>query len=59
MKRLALTFWNLLAGTFLLLVGIGLLGTLVPLRLNDAGTGSLMIGLVSGIYFVGLIVGTR
>ncbi len=59
MKRLALTFWNLLVGTFLLLVGIGLLGTLVPLRLNDAGAGSLMIGLVGGIYFVGLIVGTR
>jgi MFS family permease len=59
MKRLALTFWNLLAGTFLLLVGIGLLGTLVPLRLNDAGASSLMIGIVGGAYFVGLIVGTR
>ncbi|HSO42308.1 MAG TPA: MFS transporter [Rhodospirillales bacterium] len=59
MKRLALTFWNLLAGTFLLLVGIGLLGTLVPLRLNDAGTSSLMIGVVGGAYFVGLIIGTR
>ncbi|MCU0894775.1 MAG: MFS transporter [Rhodospirillales bacterium] len=59
MKRLALTFWNLLAGTFLLLIGIGLLGTLVPLRLNDAGASSLMIGVVGGAYFVGLIVGTR
>lgn len=59
MRRLALTFWNLLAGTFLLLVGIGLLGTLVPLRLADAGTSNLMIGVVGGAYFVGLIVGTR
>lgn len=59
MKRLALTFWHLLLGTFLLLIGIGLLGTLVPLRLADAGASNLMIGVVGGAYFVGLIVGTR
>lgn len=59
MRRLLVTFSGLLAGSFFLLTGIGLLGTLVPLRLDAGGASSLAIGLVGGAYFVGLIVGTR
>ncbi len=59
MTRLLVTFSGLLAGAFFLLVGIGLLGTLVPLRLDAGGASSLAIGLVGGAYFVGLVIGTR
>ncbi len=59
MKLLVFTYSALFLGTFLLLAGIGLLGTLVPLGLDCRRVSSLTIGLVGGAYFVGLIVGTR
>lgn len=59
MKPLVLSYSALLFGTFLLLAGIGLLGTLVSMRLDATGSSSLTIGLVGGAYFFGLIVGTR
>lgn len=59
MKSLVFSYSALLVGTFLLLAGVGLLGTLVPLRLAAAETSSFAIGLVGGAYFVGLIIGTR
>lgn len=59
MKPLVFSYSALLFGTLLLLAGIGLLGSLVPLRLDAAGFSAVTIGLVGGAYFVGLIVGTR
>jgi len=47
----------LLAGTFIFLLGNGLLGTLLSLRLNLAGQPTEVAGVVGSAYFVGLIAG--
>ncbi|HEX7006057.1 MAG TPA: MFS transporter [Alphaproteobacteria bacterium] len=47
----------LLAGTFIFLLGNGLLGTLLSLRLNIAGQPTEVAGIVGSAYFVGLIAG--
>jgi MFS family permease len=47
----------LLAGTFIFLLGNGLLGTLLSLRLNLAGQPTEVAGIVGSAYFVGLIAG--
>lgn len=48
---------SLLAAIFMLMAGSGLLSTLVGLRLERAGSGTMVIGLVATAYFVGLVVG--
>lgn len=48
---------SLLTAIFALMVGSGFLTTLVSLRLERAGSGTLMIGLVSTAYFAGLSIG--
>ena len=57
MRSATLSISGLLAGVFLLMVGAGLLSTLVPVRLGAAGASSPVIGAVSGGYFAGLVVG--
>jgi MFS family permease len=47
----------LLTGTFIFLLGNGLLGTLLSLRLNLAGQPTEVAGIVGSAYFVGLIAG--
>lgn len=47
----------LLLAIFMLMAGSGFLSTLLSLRLEAGGTGSLLIGLVAASYFLGLTVG--
>lgn len=49
---------SLLLAIFMLMAGSGFLSTLVSLRLEAAGTGALLIGLVSTAYFGGLTIGS-
>ncbi len=48
---------SLLAAIFVMMAGSGLLSTLIGLRLERAGSGTMVIGLVSTAYFGGLMVG--
>jgi MFS family permease len=48
----------LMMGVGLLLLGTGLLNTLLAVRAQLAGMGSTLLGLVMSAYFVGFIVGT-
>ena len=47
----------LLGGVFLILLGTGGLSTLVTLRLVDDGLPSIIIGLVSAMYMLGIFWG--
>lgn len=47
----------LLSGTFVLVLGTGLLGTLLPLRASINGFVPIEIGLIGGAYFLGFIAG--
>ncbi|MGH8146602.1 MAG: MFS transporter [Rhodanobacteraceae bacterium] len=49
---------SLLAGTALLLVGVGLLNTLVPLRGIAAGFSSTLLGALTSAYYAGYFIGT-
>tara|TARA_R110000868_G_scaffold7272_1_gene39752 strand:- start:3063 stop:4340 length:1278 start_codon:yes stop_codon:yes gene_type:complete len=48
---------SLLVAIFMLMAGSGFLSTLVSLRLERGGSGTLMIGAVATAYFAGLTVG--
>ncbi|MEG8219782.1 MFS transporter [Sphingomonas sp. HH69] len=48
---------SLLAAIFMLMAGSGFLSTLISLRLERGGSGTLMIGAVATAYFAGLTVG--
>lgn len=48
----------LFAAVFVLLLGLGLLGTLISLRLTVAGYGSFIIGLVTAAYYLGQVCGS-
>lgn len=49
---------GLLGGMGVVLVGVGLLGTLLPVRASLEGFSDLAIGVVMSAYYVGFIVGT-
>lgn len=49
---------SLLAAIFMLMAGSGFLSTLIGLRLERAGSGTLMIGAVATAYFAGLTLGS-
>jgi MFS family permease len=49
---------SLLLAIFMLMAGSGFLSTLLSLRLEREGAGSLLIGLVAASYFLGLTVGS-
>ncbi|MEQ9738241.1 MAG: hypothetical protein RLN67_13575 [Algiphilus sp.] len=49
----------LLAGVALLLLGSGLLGTLLSVRAGLEGFSTTSIGLVMSAYFAGFLLGTR
>lgn len=49
---------SLLAGTALLLLGMGLLTTLIPLRGGALGFSTTMLGALTSAYYVGYFVGT-
>jgi MFS family permease len=48
---------SLLAAVFMLMAGTGFLSTLISIRLERAGEGTLLIGLVATAYFAGLTIG--
>ncbi len=56
---LALATWALFTGIALMLAGAGLFGTLIAVRSELDGFGSIVIGLVSGAYYAGFLVGSR
>lgn len=58
MKAIALSFFGLFCGVFLLMAGAGVVGSAIPVRLGAAHAGSHVIGAVSAAYFVGLVIGT-
>ncbi|MGH8191112.1 MAG: MFS transporter [Rhodanobacteraceae bacterium] len=49
---------SLLAGTALLLVGVGLLNTLIPLRGIVAGYSETLLGGLTSAYYAGYLIGT-
>jgi MFS family permease len=49
---------SLLLAIMVVMSGAGVMGTLVSLKLEDAGAGALTIGLVATAYFAGLAVGS-
>lgn len=49
---------SLLAGTALLLVGVGLLNTLIPLRGITAGFSATLLGGLTSAYYAGYFIGT-
>ncbi len=57
MKSILRQLVGLLSGTMLLMLGIGTLGTLIPVRLTEADFSTTSIGVVSSGYFLGLIIG--
>jgi MFS family permease len=58
MASTLLSFAALFLSVLTLLMGIGLLGTLLSLRLAMEGVGTQVVGLVMAAYFGGLICGT-
>ena len=56
---IALATWALFVGIGLLLVGAGLFGTLISVRAELDGFGSLVIGLISAAYYGGFLAGSR
>lgn len=58
MLAAAMTVRSLLVAIFMLMAGSGFLQTLVSLRLERAGHGTLLIGVVATAYFVGLTLGS-
>ena len=58
MLRLALPITALLAGITLLLLGVGLLNTLLPMRGALEGYSAQLLGVVMSCYFIGFLLGT-
>ena len=56
--RLIIPFTALLSGTCFLLLGIGLLNTLLPIRGGEAGYSGTLLGIITSCYFVGFLLGT-
>ena len=52
------SFTTLFVAVLVLMTGIGLLGTLISLKLTMAGFSPQIIGLIMSCYFIGLIVGS-
>jgi MFS family permease len=48
---------SLLLAIFMLMAGSGFLATLISLRLERAGVGTMAIGMVATAYFAGLVIG--
>ena len=58
-SSLAVATWALFAGLTMMLIGAGMFGTLIAVRSELDGFGSLAIGLVSAAYFGGFMAGSR
>ena len=49
---------SLLLAIFMMMAGSGFLATLAGVRLEQAGSGTLLIGAVGTAYFLGLVIGS-
>ena len=58
-ESLAVATWALFVGIAAMLIGAGLFGTLVAVRSELDGYGSVAIGLISGGYYAGFLAGSR
>jgi MFS family permease len=58
-SSLAVATWALFVGLGVMLVGVGMFATLIAVRSELDGFGSLAIGLVGAAYFGGFIAGSR
>jgi MFS family permease len=56
---LALTTWGLFAGLAILLIGVGLFATLVGVRAELEGFGTITIGVIGAGYYAGFVAGSR
>ncbi|MEY2973936.1 MAG: hypothetical protein RIR49_356 [Actinomycetota bacterium] len=56
---LALTTWGLFAGLAVLIVGVGLFATVIGVRAEVEGFGTLAIGAIGAAYYAGFVVGSR
>lgn len=57
MNFIITSFLALYASVFLLMAGVGLLGTYLPLRLAVDGTATQLIGFIMSAYFLGMCIG--
>lgn len=57
MRQILLPIFALLTGAAFLMLGNGLMATLISLRLDTAGASATIIGIVNAGYFGGLTVG--
>ena len=57
MARTITPFLSLLLATAILLIGNGLLGTLIPIRAGLDGFGTAVIGFFGSVYFAGFLLG--
>ena len=58
-QRLAWGTWALFTGMSILLAGMGLFATLVAVRAEVEGFGTVVIGTMSAAYYTGFMVGSR
>ncbi|MEQ8266734.1 MAG: MFS transporter [Parvibaculum sp.] len=57
MSRALAPVFSLLLATAILLVGNGLLGTLIPIRAGIDGFATTTVGIIGSVYFAGFLVG--
>jgi len=50
---------SLLSGVALLMIGAGGLSTILAFRMGEAGYPAIVVGLVTSLYFIGIVMGTR
>lgn len=50
---------SLLSGVALLMIGAGGLSTILAFRMGEADYPSIVVGLVTSLYFIGIVMGTR
>lgn len=58
-RDLAMATWGLFVGLALLLLAGGLFGTLLGVRAETAGLNTGIIGLISALYYLGFVVGSK
>ena len=57
MRQTFISLFSLFLSCFILLLGIGLINVLLPVRMNLDGLSTESIGIVLSLYYVGLLIG--
>ena len=50
---------SLLTGVAFLMIGAGGLSTIIAFRMGEADYPAIVVGLVTSLYFIGIVMGTR